>query len=184
MNCPSCGNEVPAGSMMCPVCGNPVVAQPNMNYGEPAPAAPQYMDLAPARKKSTGLVPALIALVAVVAVVLVGFFFLGGKYMGKYALVEMRYEEGGYSESITGDDLKMAGMDISLNVGFRTCKFKGLGADNAKYKIKISGDEVTVTASDGTIHGTYDKDNKRITLPFDGAMFGFRGITLTLVFEK
>lgn len=182
MNCPNCGAEVPAGSVMCPVCGGPVVAQPGLDYGA-APTQPQYMDLAP-RKKQSALPGILIALVAVVAVVLVGYFLLGGRYVGKYKLVEMTYEEDGYSETVTSDDLEMSGMNVSLNVGIRTCKFKGLGQDNAKYKISIKGEDVTVTASDGTIHGSYDKENKRITLPFDGALFGMRGVTLTLVFEK
>lgn len=183
MNCPSCGAEVPAGSVTCPICGGPVVAQPGMDYGAPAPAKPEYMDLAPAKKKKTSLVGVIIAVLAVVAVLVVGYFVLGGKYMGTYDLVKVTASGFGVTETYEGDDIKVNGFDMSLKVTLNRCKFQGTGAENfgmsGPYGFKVSGDKVTITASDGKVYGTYDSSSKSITLSISDS-----GITADFVFQK
>ena len=180
MNCPSCGAEVPAGSVMCPVCGNPVAAQPTMNYD--APAQPSYVEPSPVPAKKSPLVGIIIAVVALVAVFLVGFFLLGGKYTGTYKLYEVSVSAYGMTETVTEDDLAAYGMgNVSLKVTFNRCKFKGLETYSltGPYKFKISGEKVTITGSDGSVYGTYDKSEKSITLTEEED-----GMEVSFVFKK
>lgn len=182
MNCPNCGAEVPAGSVMCPVCGNPVVAQPNMPYGAPTPAQPEYMDLTPMKKKSSPLIGIIVAIAAIVAVLLVGYFVLGGKYTGTYKLTEVSVSAYGITESLGEEELMANGMgNVSLKVTFNRCKFKGLESYSltGPYKFKISGEKVTITGSDGSIYGKYDKDEKSITLTETAD-----GMDVSFVFKK
>lgn len=181
MNCPSCGTEVSAGSIMCPVCGEPVVSQPAMSYGAPAPSAPEYVPLAPARKKSP-FAGVVITLAIVAAVLIAAFFVFGGRYSGTYELDSVVIEASDASQTVSKEELALYGLyDVSIKVSFTRCKFTGLDEFGltGPYKFKISGDNVKITGSNDSINGSYDKDDRTIAISDEE-----NGMKVTFYFKK
>ncbi|MDD6326987.1 MAG: zinc ribbon domain-containing protein [Lachnospiraceae bacterium] len=185
MNCPNCGSEFPEGSVMCPVCGNPVASNPTAGYNQPAPA-PSYVEPTPIKtKKSSPIVSIVIAVVAVAAIFLLGFFVLGGRYMGTYKITSVNITGEAYGqvidETYSASDLSALGLeDMALKVTFNNrCRF--LNAESygltGPYKFKVSGDKVTITGSDGSVYGKYENGKISISEEEDG-------LEVTFFFEK
>ena len=172
MVCQNCGTQLPDGTPVCSTCGAALVApqQPYMDPNQPVYSA------APAKKNNTGLIVGIIAAIvaiAIVAVVLVKV--LGGSdYDGTYKFskasmygMEYTVEE---MEAMSGESF-----DMTLTVKGSKCTLEApaMGYDSASCKIKFDGDEVTLIDGDETLVGTYDADEKSITITASGVAMTF-----------
>ena len=180
MNCPNCGSQLTDDTTFCAACGTPITPQSagSQNVNDALfNSAPAYSStpVAPAKKSNPiGIIVGVIAAVAIIFVL--GFFVLGGRYNGTYEFVSMsmfgaEYDIDQLSE-LYGESITM-----DLKVTFRTCTLDmdALGYnDSGKCKIKISGDEVTLTDASETMTGTYDSAEKTITLDVEGIQMVFK----------
>ncbi len=155
MNCPNCGADLPEGSTFCSVCQAPINGSAPVNNAM-YNAAPAYA-AEPAKKKAPVVGIIIGVIVALAALFCIGFFVLGGKHNGTYYLESMSY----MGETLYASDLGMEG--VGLKVSFGKCEFVGaedLLGETGRSKIKFSGDEVTITDTDGTsITGEVDGDS-------------------------
>ncbi len=135
----------------------------------------------PIAKKSGGsdLIKYLIFGLCIVVLAGIGFNYFKkmNKYNGTYELsaasamgMTMTVEE---MEAVTGTDM-YARLEIKGNRCELTIDYNNINKSGSA-KIKFDGNDITVTDSSESIHGTYDKENQTISLESDGA---------TLIFKK
>lgn len=184
MNCPNCGTQLYDGTPSCPNCGTQLMAQPQQPYmdpNQPYTAAP----VMPAKKNNTGLIIGIIAaVIAVIAVVIVLVKVLGGEGGSKKSPYDGTYKfTKGYAMGIEVTLEQMEALngqsyDMTLTIKGTKCTMKApaMGIPEADCKIKFDGTDVELIDGDTTLTGTYDEEEKSISLyePTSGS---------TLVFE-
>lgn len=121
-----------------------------------------------------------IAIIALVLVILggVGFYFYNStiKYNGTYTLEEIGYQGFTMSvdqlEAMSGTTMEgtiiIKGKNATLDVTDQSGNVSG------DCKVKIEGSKLTFENDGRTLEGTYDDDEKTITLNFMGADFIFK----------
>lgn len=174
MVCQNCGTQLPDGTPVCSTCGAPLMApqQPYMDPNQAAYGAPA----APAKKNNTGMIVGIIA--AVVAIVIVAIVLIkalgGSEYDGTYKFSKASMYGMEYSveemEAMSGESF-----DMTLTVKGSKCTLEAeaMGYDSASCKIKFDGTDVTLIDGDEELIGTYDADEKSITITASGVAMTF-----------
>ena len=172
MICPSCGSQLPDGTDFCPNCGNVIPAgstntAPAFNPNDVvfSGANSQSYSSAPAKQNSNGAFVAIVCAIAVIAFVAI-FFFTSGKYMGTYEIDSMILTYQGETRTLSGSDLGISGDEMKITVGLFNKVTVVSSGNKGTGKIKFSGDKVTLSDSEVSFTGTYDKDAKTISIPF------------------
>lgn len=201
MICPTCGMDVPEGSLVCPTCGYHFVgatpeptpeAQTEENTQEnenaqlettPESPAPAYgvptdvipTDVVPEKKSKTGLIIGIVAGVIVLAaiVVCIILFVFGNKTDGKYVCDV--YAAFGIDVYLDVD-----GSDVSMVMEYDMDGDGEITEDEQEIEdgtIEFDGDVCTITIDGDSQEATYDSKEKTITISDDD--YG-----LELVFTK
>lgn len=172
MTCPSCGSQLPDGTDFCPNCGNVIPADsantaPAFNPNDVvfSGANNDSYSSAPAKKNSSGAIVGIIVAVAVIAFIAV-YFVLNGKYMGTYQIDSMIITYQGETMTLSGSDLGISGDEMKITVGLFNKVTVVSNGSKGTGKIKFSGDTVTLSDSEVSFKGKYDKDAKTISIPF------------------
>ncbi len=168
MICPVCGNNVPDGTPVCPVCNSPLTAPqggaPDQGF------APQDQGFGAAPAPQGGSKGPLIAIIAVVALLVVGavIFFLvkgGGNkdrdgryesnYMGMITIyIELDGTKGTFGMTVNDDYKELVGdMD-----------------EKYECQAKWEGDTLKLTVDGDTLECNYNKSDKTIVIPADSAL--------------
>jgi len=179
MVCQNCGTQLPDGTPACPACGAQFYAQ--QPYMDPNQMFNQAPVATPVKKSNTGMIIGIIAAVAaVIAIVIIAIKFLGGgsseydgtyKFTKGYAMgIEVSVEQ---MEAVNGQSYEMS---LTIKGNKCTMDAEAMGIKKATCKIKFDGDDVTIIDGKDEFTGTYDPDEKSISIyePTSGT---------TLVFE-
>lgn len=200
MNCPNCGAILPEGSTFCSSCGFQFAsANPNynMNYEQAQnPFQPNYQQMTqnpyqqayqqqaqnpyqqpmqnsfnngvqarPAKQMNSSTKIFAIAALLIAAVLII-FLVFSNNHDGNYKCTQI--EEDGVVYHETEVDIIYGNHVPVLKVKGNDCSI-----DDDHYEISINGDKVKIVAADGTFKGTYDKDEKTITIDIDGTIYTF-----------
>ena len=172
MTCPSCGSQLPDGTDFCPNCGNVIPADsantaPAFNPNDVvfSGANNDSYSSAPAKNNSSGAIVGIIVAVAVIAFIAV-YFVLNGKYMGTYEIDSMIITYQGQTQTLSGSELGISGDEMKITVGLFNKVTVVSSGSKGTGKIKFSGDTVTLSDSEVSFKGKYDKDAKTISFPF------------------
>lgn len=168
MNCPNCGIELPDGTASCPTCGASLMAQPQQPYM----SASQPYSAAPAKNNNIGTIIGIVA--AVIAIVVVAIVLFANNKNGVYKFTSMTVEGVTYTSDEVSSLLGVE-VDATFEIKGDNAVLDGDSLDwnNETYTIKFDGDDFTLESIYETVHGTYDPDEKTLTIEEDGLSMTF-----------
>ena len=199
MNCPSCGADIPEGMVFCSMCGTQIPLsqpqpQPQQTYnvndalfggaqsgGYGSPYGAQTSPIQPAKKKTGGVVAAIIAIVVIAAAVFaVGFFVLGWRYNGTYKFTKVEV----FGMSYTLEDFQKETGNYNYNVSLKMSFGKAtINASDLGYsgtaRATFKGNKITFKDGSDTFEGEYIPSEKAITI-----VIPYNGVSMTLYFQK
>ena len=198
MICNNCGSDIPQGVYACPMCNTPVPGMggpPPESYYSTQNSAPYSNPMQPqnlydpypqnsynpypqpvnnqVKNNNNTIIIIAVAVVALVilAIVFADVLFPTSEYDGNYVL----YKAKAYGFELDKDQLVKYGLDpskysIEIDGNKAKLKFDGRSTD---VDVKISGSTITLSGGD-SLDGDYDKDERTITLTYNGAEMTFK----------
>ncbi|MBQ9234265.1 MAG: zinc-ribbon domain-containing protein [Lachnospiraceae bacterium] len=194
MTCPSCGSQLPDGTDFCPNCGSVIPSDGFNNTGNAYQQMPNTypnngvyngpdnnpygnMPQAPKKKLPTAAIAAIV--LVIIAAIGVGAFFIvkaiknqddknavTKAYAGTYVLDSVTITYMGESMTYSSSDMGLNGDDMQIVVGNKGDVTLISDGQQGTGNISFKGDSVEISDSGATIKGTYNMEQKTITIPF------------------